>query len=406
MVPEPTPEETRSTFRGGALLVFLAMPVPLLGGAPFWPVSALHAAWVVTVLVIGELVGRRKLGVQHAGLASTAGVFVFLPAIIVASGATDSIFYLLFVCMPLLVASMAPHDRASVILSGVCGLAWTVGLELWTGGSFGRVLGWIIFEFLCSAIAVWATVLHSRSQAERLRAEAERLAAVTRLAERERQEARSERLTLIGQLAASIAHEVNNPLSFVTANVRYLGEVLAESTPSDDRLEVLQETNEGLERIGNTIRMLQVFVQPNGGPLSGFVSDAVTEASTLVASRLRRVVKPRTAIEEGLPAVALGQRRLVQLMVNLLLNAADAVEGSPTADVSITATREAKGLRLVVEDSGVEVRAERAGLGLSLCREHVEEVGGTLLVEPRLEGGSRVTVSLPAAAASGPSAPL
>ncbi len=160
--------------------------------------------------------------------------------------------------------------------------------------------------------------------------------------------------------------------------------------------------------------MLQVFVQPNGGPLSGYVGDAVNEACALVASRLRRVVKPRTVIEEGLPAVALGQRRLVQLMVNLLLNAADAVEGTASAQVCIIAAREANGLRLVVEDSGLprpitpsdlRVDAPRAGLGLALCREHVEEVGGTILVEPRPEGGSRVTVSLPAAAVSFESVP-
>ncbi len=246
MAPEPTPEQSRSILRGGALIIFLAMSIPLLGGAAGWPVIGLHAAWGLQVLLMSELVGRRRVGVQRGGLVSTAFVFVFLPAIIVSSGKTDAIFYLLFVCLPLLIASMAPHDRPSVILCGVCGLAWIIGLEIWIGGSLARVIGWIIFSFLCSAIAVWATVLHSRSELHRQRAEAERLAAVTRLAERERQEARGERLKLIGQLAATIAHEVNNPLSFVTANVRYLGEVLAESKPTDDRLEVISETNEGL----------------------------------------------------------------------------------------------------------------------------------------------------------------
>jgi signal transduction histidine kinase len=401
----------RSIFRWASFIVAVGTLVNVLIGGDLLRVVVLHAAWAGWVLLLGELRGREKISLRAAGLASTIAAFaVFVPGLVLVSGRHGGVFYLLFVCTPLLVASMAPRDRPSVILSGVLGVAWIVVFEILAGANFSRIFAWSLFAFLCSAIAWWGTTLHQRSEAERERAEAERLAAVTRLAEQQRKEARAERLMLIGQLAASIAHEVNNPLSFVAANVRYLGEVFEGTAPGADRLEVVNETQEGIERISNTIRMLQVFVQPNGGPPSGHVRDAVNEAVALSTSRLRRVVMPKVEVAEGLPLVGMGHRRLVQMIVNLLLNAADAVEGTPSPRIGVSASRDEKGLRLVVEDSGMRAAQStrttpselppRAGLGLSLCKEHVEEAGGTLVIEPRAEGGGRIVVLVPFASSS------
>lgn len=414
MTTTPNPAvRDRSMFRWAALIVAVGTLVNLLIGGAVVPVVAIHAAWVAWILTLSELRARQKISMRAAGLASTTVAFAcFVPGLVLVSGRSSGVFYMLFVCTPLLVAAMAPRDRPSVILSGALGIGWIIVFEVLAGSSLSRVLAWSLFAALCSGIAYWGCTLHLRTEAERERAEAERLAAVTRLAEQERRQARTERLTLIGQLAASIAHEVNNPLSFVAANVRYLGEVLEGAAPGADRLEVVNETKEGVERISNTIRMLQVFVQPNGGPPSGHVRDAVNEAVALSASRLRRVVLPSLELAEGLPLVHMGHRRLVQMMVNLLLNAADSVEGTASPRIAVTASRDERGVRLVVEDSGTQKPQPtrltpseippRAGLGLSLCREHVEEAGGTLVMEPRAEGGARVVVSVPFAS----SAPL
>lgn len=408
----------RSIFRWGALIIVAACVVPLLTGGVPVPTVSLHLLWALWVTAIGELMARRVFALERAGLASTAGGLLFLPAIILVSGQTGAPFYLLLVCLPLIIASMSPTDQPSVILSGVGGVAWIFALELRARHGVGQIVGWALFSVLCSSIAVWATVLYRRSEAERKRAEAERIATLERLAERERREARTERLALLGQLAASIAHEVNNPLSYVTANLGYLGDLLERNPPAppDDRHQVFEETVEGLSRIGNTIRILQLFVRPSGGPSTGHVQDAAREALALTAIRLKKVAVPKCAVAAGLPPVVLSHRRLVQLLVNLILNAVDAIEGTPFPELSLSAAGEGGGVRLVVEDSGrsltevprftpTETPAVpvRAGLGLALCREHVEEAGGTLTVEPRPEGGSRVTVSLPLAAS--PAAP-
>jgi C4-dicarboxylate-specific signal transduction histidine kinase len=314
----------------------------------------------------------------------------------------------MLLCLPLVIASMAPTDQPSVIVSGVGGLAWILGLEVHQGHSAAHIASWLIFSVVCSSIAVWATELHRRSDRDRLRADADRLAAMKRLAEQDRKEARTGRLALLGQLAATVSHEVNNPLAFVTANVSYLGGLLRASGVADDRLEVLEDTTAGLERIGNTIRMLQIFVQPAGGPATGNITEAVGEGLALAAGRLRRV-QVQSSVAEGLPLVAMGHRRLVQLIVNLLLNAGEAVEGSTSPQVAVTVTLATGWVQLVVEDSGRGERrptpsdfragSEPTGLGLALCREHVEEVGGSIALEVRPEGGSRVTVALPASSA-------
>ncbi|MDP1822032.1 MAG: histidine kinase dimerization/phospho-acceptor domain-containing protein [Archangium sp.] len=402
----------RSIFRWGGLIILGATAVPLLTGGDPLPTVAAHALWAAWVVAVGELLSRGVLGLDRAGLASTAGGMIFLPAIILASGQTGAVFYLLLVCLPLIIASMAPTDQPSVLLSGVGGLGWIVGLEVHAHHGVGVIAGWGLFSVLCTSIAGWATVLHRRSEAERKRAETERFAALARLAERERKEARTERLALLGQLAASIAHEVNNPLSYVTANLTYLRRLLDQPPPQppDDRHEVFDETTEGLARISNTIRMLQLFVQPNGGPLTGHVGDAMGEALALSSGRLRKLTVPKTTVPAELPSVAMGHRRLVQLLVNLILNAVDAIEGTASPAISLTAAREREGVRLVVEDSGrsvglarrvtpseFQVGTPRAGLGVELCREHAEEAGGTLHVEAPAEGGNRVIIFLPAA---------
>jgi signal transduction histidine kinase len=417
MVSDPTVDDRlrrRSIFRWGAAIVLLSAIVPALSGGDLATVLTLQTLWAVWVFAAGELLGRQVLSVARAGLVSTAGGMLFLPAIVFASGQTGSSFYLLLLCLPLIIASMAPMDQSSVLMSAVGGLAWIVGLEVHAGHGGGRIISWAVFSLLSSAIAAWATVIHRRSEADRLRAEEARLAAVECLAARELKEARNERLALLGQLAASIAHEVNNPLSYVASNVSYLGALLKETNANDDRLQVLQETTEGLERIGNTIRMLQVFVQTNDGPPTGNVSEAVGDALALVAGRLRRVAVPSTSVPAGLPAVALGHRRLVQLLVNLLLNAADAVEGTPSPPrVSVGAEQVAGRVHLIVEDSGPPPALDRhlmpsdfklgeaGGMGLALCREHVEGAGGSISVERPPGGGSRVIVALPVSPAQG-----
>jgi len=291
----------------------------------------------------------------------------------------------------------------------------------------GLQAGGIVFMG-CAAL-LGAQTYTRMLEAEKV-AQQERLAALERLAEsererrhRERERAEVERLVLVGQLAAGVAHEVNNPLAFVKSNLCFLEqEMLREGVlDRDETLDVLAETQQGVLRIQQIIADLRRFSREAGrSPEPGRPEEAMQEALRLASLRLHSLGGVVLEVDDALPTVQLGQRQLVQVLVNLLLNAADAVESatpSRRACIVLKAWQVEGSVRVAVEDNGTgiseEVRArlftpffttkppgKGTGLGLALCREYVCQAGGTLVAENRPEGGARFILSLPVASAS------
>ncbi|HZI07101.1 MAG TPA: ATP-binding protein, partial [Archangium sp.] len=146
----------------------------------------------------------------------------------------------------------------------------------------------------------------------------------------------------------------------------------------------------------------------------GVAEDAIQEAKRLASVRLRGLGDLSLEVDPGLPRVRLGQRHLVQVLVNLLLNAADAVEEAVPprrARIEVRARRVEGGVRVEVEDNGTGIPREAlprlfepffttkppgkgTGLGLALCHEYVCRAGGTLTAENRPEGGARFVLTL------------
>ncbi|MDC0714475.1 ATP-binding protein [Stigmatella sp. ncwal1] len=263
--------------------------------------------------------------------------------------------------------------------------------------------------------------ISERKRAEEQLAESERLRG---RAERERAEV--ERLVLMGQMAAGVAHEVNNPLSFVKANLGFLARELDSEVPSLDRTELqslLRETQQGVLRIQQIVTDLKAFSRAGnvGDEERGVLEEALREASRLVSLRLGAGCQVELELDPALPVVRLSQRHMVQVMVNLLLNAADAVEqAQPTRlpQISVRARRVEEGVHLLVEDNGPGIPPEvlprlfqpffttkppgkGTGLGLALCWQYIARAGGTLHAENRSEGGARFVLWLPLAGASG-----
>jgi C4-dicarboxylate-specific signal transduction histidine kinase len=214
-----------------------------------------------------------------------------------------------------------------------------------------------------------------------------------------------------------VVHEINNPLSFVRSNLDFLErEVLCEAEPSREELaEVFSETRAGVERIRQIVSDLRGFSHMGREELAECaLTDVVSDATRLARLRLKHVARVEVDIPEDVPAVRANHRRLAQVLLNLLVNAGDALQarGQRDSELRISARREGARALLVVEDNGPGFPPEvlphlfepffttkgpesGTGLGLALARELVQQCGGTLVAENRPEGGARLRLELP-----------
>jgi PAS domain S-box-containing protein len=237
-----------------------------------------------------------------------------------------------------------------------------------------------------------------------------------------------ERLAALGTLAASVGHEINNPLTYLLANIRSASGTVAQ-LPMDagvrrDLVELLDDALDGAERVRRIVADLNVFARaPNDDDPLGIVSLAevtgrtVNLANPAVRDRTRVVVTPM----DGLMVMG-DERRLAQVILNLITNAAQAMPiGRDRSNnlVTIRARHSDAWVLLEVEDNGIGmsdlVRARMfepffttkaqglgSGLGLSISRELMGALGGSMEVESAEGVGStfrlRLTAATPGAA--------
>lgn len=230
---------------------------------------------------------------------------------------------------------------------------------------------------------------------------------------------RSERLASVGRLSAGLAHEIGNPLSAVLGFQELM---LSGGLDPEEERDFLVRMKRETERITKILRDLLDFARPAA---MGPTSDVRGRASVAeVASDVVALVKPQKPfrdvalelrIEPGLPGVALAHERLVQVLLNLLMNAADALP-EERGQVLLEATRAGEGrVCIAVEDDGPGVAeavrehlfepfvttkdvGKGTGLGLAVCRGLVEAAGGSIrLAEKGSLGGARFVLDLPAA---------
>jgi two-component system, NtrC family, sensor kinase len=247
-------------------------------------------------------------------------------------------------------------------------------------------------------------------------AEVER--ATARLTEAQERLVRSERLASVGRLAAGLAHEIGNPIAALIGMEDLL---LAGGLSAEESQDFLQRMRKETERVNNILRDLLQFARPTKGGVAfepGSVEAAVYDTVTLVGpQQSMKNVELALDVHPGLPDVALSREQLVQVVLNLVLNAADACGAG--GRVTLRATQEGPSVRLEVEDNGPgvasEVRArlfepfvttkevgKGTGLGLAVCRGLVESAGGSITLDVEFEGGARFIVDLPAADSAPP----
>jgi len=242
----------------------------------------------------------------------------------------------------------------------------------------------------------------------------------------------ADRMVSVGTLAAGVAHELNNPLAYVNANLSFLGErvervreLLSGVTglsPEDGDLasqlaDAIRDARDGAERMRIIIRDLRTFSRADdekSGPVD--VRPVLDSCINMAWNEIRhraRLVKDLGAV----PPVRGSEARLGQVFLNLLVNAAQAIpEGRVEENEIRVSTRVLPDGRVGVEvrDSGCGIPAEHlgrvfdpffttkppgvgTGLGLAICHSIVTGLGGEISVETRVPGGTVFQVALVAA---------
>ncbi len=227
-----------------------------------------------------------------------------------------------------------------------------------------------------------------------------------------------EKLASIGQIAAGIAHEINNPMCFVTANVEALIEDLAEEprlppTLVEYRQDILPETLDGIRRVNSIVGDLRRFAR---GEPDHFVQFDLADEIAAAVRMARTQMKPGQVLDleiDGSLDMVGSPGQLCQVLLNLIMNGLQALpsEGAEPGRVLVAANENAGTVEIAVRDNGAGMSEETRrrlfepffttkaregiGLGLSVVYGIIQSHGGTIEIESAPGRGSSFCLKLP-----------
>ncbi|MCL2626581.1 MAG: ATP-binding protein [Cystobacterineae bacterium] len=240
-----------------------------------------------------------------------------------------------------------------------------------------------------------------------------------------------DRLATLGTLSAGLAHEINNPLAYLLANLRFLSreifdlktqletgrKSLADAEPLfEEWTKLLSESVEGLQQIGRLAKDMQGFARSNSNQEERFeMQEVIESALRIVWHELKNRVLLKKNFERLLPRLWGNPSQIQQVFINLLINAVQAIN-LPTGvlgKIEIVLSRKENGVLAVIQDNGPGIPAEHmdklfdpffttkafgkgTGLGLYICKQLVVRHGGYLRLESNSGQGTQAHVWLPA----------
>jgi signal transduction histidine kinase len=227
----------------------------------------------------------------------------------------------------------------------------------------------------------------------------------------------SDRMASVGALAAGVAHEINNPLAAVIANLEYVRENLGLSGALGEITEALADAVEAAERMRFIVRDLKIFSRSPTGDKTG-----PSDVKAIMESSLRMAwneIRHRAALVKDygdVPEVEGNEARLGQLFLNLIVNAAQAMPEGRAEHNEIRVSTRVEGERVIVEvsDTGIGIPPDvlprvfdaffttkgvgvGTGLGLAISQRIVTDMRGELTVRSEVGKGTTFRAALPIA---------
>ncbi|MDP3499847.1 MAG: ATP-binding protein [Myxococcales bacterium] len=385
----------------------------------FWVLGIYTTASLLTGLTMALGLAVAGVVIGPLGARLTELVYVVV-ALVLGLGATASAafsggshcigFHTLW-ALPLIFGLFARDSRGGSFTIGVTSLVGGLFVLLRDESNPSRIAQWVT---LCVSAAVFGFV---KQQLERRNLEV----TVTETEQAQTRLAAADRMASVGILAAGVAHEINNPMAYVTSNLEFVTkqvDVLQHKAGLIDREvdEALADAKVGCEKVTAIVKTLSRLSRPEGGPTAAIdLNQAIIDVLRLSRRELESVVKVNFVAGEIAPIPG-DESRLGQVFLNLVVNGAHAVELRPDGPRTIDVRSYVRELgQIVVEfkDTGAGIAPEAlprifdpffttkppgkgTGLGLAICAEIVEQHHGVIEVESTVGEGSVFRVVLPA----------
>jgi signal transduction histidine kinase len=225
------------------------------------------------------------------------------------------------------------------------------------------------------------------------------------------------KLATMGELAASIAHEMNNPLAILSLRIESLMAALPETSEAHHELEVMVEE---VDRMASLVSNLLQFSRSNHRQISSLdVRDEVNQTLDLIHNYLvHRNINVIKEFARDMPLIQADRQQLRQLFLNLFTNASDAMHKGGNLTIKVTPSDDRERMCIEIRDTGMGIPQETlqhvmepfyttkpegkgTGLGLSICKRIVEEHHGTIKISsPGENQGAVIQIELPASSES------
>ncbi len=328
----------------------------------------------------------------------------------------------------LLVKNAIGGSRTDRIIAGMV-MLWFIAAANDMLVSFGVYTWFYMVEYVFFIVVLMvATLLVGEQHMGRRLAEAQHKRLAKTIVDKEHDLAITQaelteaaKLAAVGRLAAGVAHEVNNPLTYVIGNLQLLENELQ---PDEELFSLAREAMHGANRIKKVVRQLSGFARADAISQAAQLEVALDSAARMAMAEIKDRAELQVEVPD-LPLVAMDEGQLAQVLLNLLVNAAQSIPpGNRDANcILVQARLEENYVTLLVEDTGKGISKEALphifepffttkeigegeGLGLSICNSLIKRAGGAITAHNSTEGGACFTIKLPIFEADADAAPL